>query len=112
MSANQHVLKHIMQMARVWQGAGGKPLQTPAGNLMLLRTHPEGWNKIQDNCKSEFFVVESQHQDPYVYTIEPVCGKGVVQKVNWHQLFNLKRTLGDADPIVGVPNIKFAKIPT
>ena len=76
---------------------------------MLLRDHPEGWNKIQDNYKSELFVMEAQHQDPNVYTIKPVSGKGVVQKVNWHQLFNLKRALRDADPTVGVPNIKLPK---
>ena len=58
--------------------AGGKLVQIPDGNLMLLRDHPEGLNKIHDNYKSELFVVESQHQDPNVSTIKPVSGKGVV----------------------------------
>ena len=49
----------------------------------------EGWNKIQDNYKNELFVVESQHQDPNVYTIKPLNGKGPMHKVNWWQLFDL-----------------------
>ena len=61
---------------------------------MSLRDHPEGWNKIQDNYKSELFVMDSQHQDPSIYTIKPVSGKGVVLKVNQCQLYNLKRSLG------------------
>ena len=89
--------------------AGGKPLQISAGNLMLLRDHPEGQNKIQGNFKSKLFVVESQHLDPNVYIIKPVSGKGVVQKVNWCQLFNLKRSLRDPDPTVSIPNINVPK---
>ena len=50
--------------------AGGKALNIPAGNLVLLRDHPKGRNKIKDNYKNEMFVVESQHQDPNVYTIK------------------------------------------
>ena len=49
---------------------------------MLLRDHPEGRNKIQDNYKNELFVVESQHQDPNVYTIKSLNGKGPMHKVN------------------------------
>ena len=53
--------------------------------------------------------MESQHQGPNVYTIKPVSGKGVVWKVNWHQLFNLKRSLGDSGPTVSVPDINVPK---
>ena len=53
--------------------------------------------------------MESQHLDPNVYTIKPVSGKGVVQKVNQYQLFNLKRSLKDPDPTVSVPNINVPK---
>ena len=61
-SANQHALQHIKQLAKQSVArAGGKPLQIPIRNLLLLRDHPEGQNKIQDNYKSELFVVESQH---------------------------------------------------
>ena len=44
-------------------------LNIPLGNLVLLHDHLEGCNKIQDNYKSELFVVESKHKDPNVYTI-------------------------------------------
>ena len=33
------------------KAAGGKDLVIPVGNLVLLRDHPEGRNKIQDNNK-------------------------------------------------------------
>ena len=69
--------------------AGGKALRIPRGNLVLLHDHPEGRNKIQDNYKNELFVVESQHQDPNVYTIKPLNGKGPMWKVNRQQLYDL-----------------------
>ena len=54
MSANRWALKHIKQSAKKSQiRRGGKSLQIPIGNLVLLRDHPEGCNKIQDNYKSE-----------------------------------------------------------
>ena len=54
MSANRQALKHIKQSAKKSQmRTGGKSLQIPIGNLVLLRDHPEGCNKIQDNYKSE-----------------------------------------------------------
>ena len=74
--------------------AGGKALSIPIGNLVLLRDHPEGRNNIQDNYKNELFVMESQHQDPNVYTIKPLNGKGPMCKVNWQQLYNLQKTWG------------------
>ena len=70
---------YIKQMDK-WSAAkvGGKPLQIPVGNLVLLRDHPEGQNKIQDSHKSELFVVKSQHQDPNFYSTKLVSGEGVV----------------------------------
>ena len=57
MSANRWALKHIKQSAKKSQiRTGGKTLQIPVGNLVLLRDHPEGCNKIQDNYKSELFI--------------------------------------------------------
>ena len=53
--------------------------------------------------------MESQHQDNNVYIIKPVSGKGVVQKANWHQLLDLKRSLGDSDPTVSVQKISVPK---
>ena len=72
--------------------AGGKALNIPIGNLVLLCDHPKGQNKIQDNYKNELFVVESQYQDLNVYVIKPLNGKGPMCKVNWQQLFNLQKT--------------------
>ena len=84
--------------------AGGKALNIPIGNLVLLCDHPKGWNKIQDNYKNELFVVESQHQDPNVYTIKPLNGKGPMCKVNWWQLFDLQKTQGSDKPSDPAPN--------
>ena len=84
--------------------AGGKALSIPIGNLVLLHDHPKGWNKIQDNYKNELFVVESQHQDPNVYTIKPPNGKGPMQKVNWQKLYDLQKTQGSDKPSDPAPN--------
>ena len=62
--------------------ASRKALKIPIGNLVLLRDHPKGHNKIQDNYKNELFVVESKYQDPNVYIIKPLNGKGPMCKVN------------------------------
>ena len=43
-------------------------------NLVLLRDHTEGQHKIQDNFKSELFMVVSKHKDCNVYIIHPLCG--------------------------------------
>ena len=82
-AANKRALKHIKTSAKKSADrVGGKPLTIPVGNLVLLRDHPEGCNKIQDNYKSELFVVSDHHQDPNVYYITPLSGKGPVCKVN------------------------------
>ena len=75
--------------------AGGKALEIPIGNLVLLHDHPEGQNKIQDHYKSELFVMESKHWDPNVYNIKPLYGKGPMCMVNWQQLFDLQMSPGD-----------------
>ena len=62
--------------------AEGKALDIPLSNLVLLHDHPEGHNKIQENYKSELFFMESKHQDPNVYTIKPLNGKGPMHMVN------------------------------
>ena len=84
--------------------AGGKALSIPIGNLVLPCDHPEGQNKIQDNYKNELFVVESQHQDPNVYTIKPLNGKGPMCKVNQQQLYDLQKTQGSDKPSDPAPN--------
>ena len=65
-------------------------------NLILLRDYPEDRHKIQDNYKSELFVIASKHKDPNVYTVHLMRG-GPVHTVIWWQLFYLeKSSLGDS----------------
>ena len=83
MSANRWALKHIKQSAKNSQiRRGGKSLQIPMGNLVLLRDHPEGHNKIQDNYKSELFVIIIHHKDSNVYVIQSLDKKGPKKIVN------------------------------
>ena len=83
MCVNRQALKHIKQSAKKSQiRTGGKSLQIPIGNLVLLRDHPEGHNKIQDNYKSEPFVIIDHHKDPNVYIIQPLDKKGPKKVVN------------------------------
>ena len=104
LAANRWALKRMkMSAEKSVSQAGGKALNIPIGNLVLLRDHPKGQNKIQDNYKNELFVVESQHQDPNVYTIKPLNGKGPMCKVNRWQLFDLQKTQGSDKPSNPVP---------
>ena len=83
MSANRWALKHIKQNAKKSQiRRGGKSLQIPIGNLVLLRDHPKGHNKIQDNYKSEPFVIVNHHKDRNVYIIKLLDKKGPKKTVN------------------------------
>ena len=83
MSANRWALKHIKQSAKKSQiRTGGKSLQIPIGNLVLLRDHPKGCNKIQDNYKSELFVFIDHHKDPNVYIMQSLNKKGPKKTVN------------------------------
>ena len=83
MSANRWALKHIKQSAKKSQiRTGGKTLQIPVGNLVLLRDHSEGHNKIQDNYKSELFIIVDHHKDPNVYVIQSLDKKGPKKTVN------------------------------
>ena len=86
---------------------GGKTLQIPVGNLVLLRDHPGGHNKIQDNNKSKLFIMVNHHEDPNVYIIQSLDKKGPKKTVNRQQLFDLKKCQGDAltfDPSIKGPN--------
>ena len=70
MSANRQTLKHIRQSTKRSQArASGKTLHILAGNLVLLRDHPKGQNKIHNNYKPELFTVIDHHKDPNVYII-------------------------------------------
>ena len=102
LAVNRWALKNIKQTAnKTALHAGGSSLKIPKDNLVLVRDHPEGRCNIQDNYKSELFMVVLKHKDPNVYIIHPLCG-GLVCTVNWWQLFDLKRSSlggsGDSDP--------------
>ena len=105
LAVNRQALKKMKKspeksVSQAW----GKALSIPIGNLVLLRDHPQGQNKIQDNYKNELFVMESQHQDQNVYTIKPLNGKGPMHKVNWQQLYNLQKTQGSDKSSDPAPN--------
>ena len=101
MSVNRWALKHIKQGAKKSQiRTGGKSLQIPIGNLVLLRDHPKGHNKIQD----KLFVVVNHHKDPNVYIIQSLDKKGPKKTVNRQQLFDLKKSQGD--PLTSDTSIK------
>ena len=86
--------------------AGGKALKIQLGHLVLLYDHPEGHNKIQDNYRSELFVMELKQQDPNVYIIKPLSGKCPVCMVNQWQLFDLLKSQGSDIPSNPAPDTK------
>ena len=82
LAENGWALKNIKQTAnKTVLCAGESPLDIPKDNLVLLRDHPEGRLKIQDNYKWDLFVIVSKHKDPNVYIIHPLCG-GLVHTIN------------------------------
>ena len=108
MSANRQLLKHVKQSVKKSQiRTGGKSLQIPRGNLVQLRDHPKGRNKIQDNYKSEIFVIVDHHKDPNVYVIQSLNKKGPKKTVKRQELFDLKKSQGD--PLTSDPSIKGPK---
>ena len=80
LAVNRWALKLVAEKSVSW--AGGKALEIPLGNLVLLHDHPEGCNKSQDNYKSELFVMKLKQQDPNVYIIKPLNGKDPMHMVN------------------------------
>ena len=99
LAANRPALKRMKVNAeKSVSQAGGKALENPLSNLVLLHDHQEGCNKIQDNLKSELFVMESKHQDPNVSVIKPPNGKGPMCMVNQLQLFDLQKSQGNHMP--------------
>ena len=95
-AANQQALRSIRQSTQKSAGRlNQKSLEIPEGNLVLLRDHPEGHNKIQDKYKSEKFVVVGKRPEPNVYRIKPVNGNGPERTVNRRQLQDLGKTQND-----------------
>ena len=81
--ANKRALKSIQARAKVNErSSGDKDFDIPIGNLVLLRDHPEGRNKIQDDYKPDLFEVTGKHSDPNAFFVKPLDGKGPVKQVN------------------------------
>ena len=70
--ANKRALKSIQARAKVNErSSGDKEFDIPIGNLVLLRDHPEGRNKIQDDYKPDLFEVTGKHSDPNAFFVKP-----------------------------------------
>ena len=50
--------------------------------------------------------MELKHQDPNVYIIKPLNGKGPIHRVNQQQLFNLQKSQGNDMPSSPAPDTK------
>ena len=88
--ANKRALKSIQARAKVNErSSGDKDFDIPIGNLVLLRDHPEGRNKIQDDYKLDLSEVTGKHSDPNAFFVKPLDGKGPVKQVNRRQMFDL-----------------------
>ena len=88
--ANKRALKSIQARAKVNErSSGDKDFDVPIGNLVLLRDHPEGRNKIQDDYKPDLFEVTGKHSDPNAFLVKPVDREGPVKQVNRRQMFDL-----------------------
>ena len=81
--ANKRVLKSIQTRGKVNEKlSGDKDFDIPIGNLVLLRDHPEGQNKIQDDSKLDLFEVTGKNSDPNAFFIKPLDRKGRVKQAN------------------------------
>ena len=61
----------------------------PVRNLVLLRDHPEGRNKIQDNNKDRIYIITGHHDNCNAYFVKPLGSKCQPKQVNQHEMFDL-----------------------
>ena len=88
--ANKRVQKNIKATnAKNRKAAGGKDLIIPVGNLVLLRDHPEGRNKIQDNNKDQIYIITGHHDNRNAYFVKPLGSKCQPKQVNRCKMFDL-----------------------
>ena len=88
--ANKRAQKNIKATnAKNRKAAGGKDLIIPVGNLVLLRDHPEGRNKIQDNNKDQIYIVTGHHDNRNAYFVKPLGSKYQPKQVNRREMFDL-----------------------
>ena len=88
--ANKRVMKNIKAAAaKNKRTTGGSDIDIPPGNLVLLRDHPEGRNKIQDHYKSDLFQVIRKGEHPNNFWIKRIGSSGQPKEVNRRQLFDI-----------------------
>ena len=88
--ANKHAQKNIKaSSAKNKKVVGGKDMLIPVGNLILLRDHPEGCNKIQDNNRGQIYVVTGHHDHKNAYFVKPLGSKTQSKQVNRREMFDL-----------------------
>ena len=88
--ANKCAQKNIKATnAKNRKAAGGKDLIIPVGNLVLLRDHPEGRNKIQANNKDQIYIVTRHHDNRNAYFVKPLGSKCQPKQVNRREMFDL-----------------------
>ena len=110
------MLKSIQARVKVnKRSSGDKDLDISIRNLVLLRNHPEGQNKIQDNYKPDLFEVTGKHSDPNAFFIKPLDGKGPVKQVYQKQMFDLgiteqERREAESDQIKEDPEVPRAPV--
>ena len=93
--ANKQALELIHQLTNCNKThTSGKDLTIPVGNHVLLCDHTESQNKIQDQYKSDMYVMIGQHEEPNVYYSQLLNGHkpGQHKVVNQHQLFDLNQS--------------------
>ena len=90
LQANKHAQKNIKASnSKNRKVVGGKDMLIPVGNLILLRDHPEGRNKIQDNNKDQIYIVTSHHIHKNAYFVKPFGSKIQPKQVNHGEMFDL-----------------------
>ena len=88
--ANKRAMKNIKAAAaKNKRTTGGSDIDIPPGNLVLLRDHPEGRNKIQDHYKSDLFQVIKRVKRRNNFWIKPIRSSGHPKEVNCRQLFDI-----------------------
>ena len=88
--ANKRAQKNIKATnAKNRRAAGGKDLIIPVGNSVLLRDHPKGRNKIQDNNKDQIYIVTGHHDNRNAYFVKPLGSKCQPKQVNRREMFDL-----------------------
>ena len=93
LQANKHAQKNIKATnAKNRKAIGGKDLVIPVGNLVLLRDHPKGRNKIQDNNKDQIYIVTGHHNHQKAYFVKPLESKCQPKQVNRREMFDLEIT--------------------